>query len=216
MQSVGYWEAWSLWWSGTKLEDFAMWGLPMLWWARIGKCLQFAGTAIVILDLVGPERLRALRNKGDKYAEKARRYVRNLDESSYGYPEGATPGERQLIAERRAKIDYYYNRYFIIFFCYVVPTVGVLYVGGKYFNELVSGYPDWLIHIAGWLFLLVVAILILWVIFGATLYLPVLILRVPSVVSEWLFGAGKKQGHPIRVAAFLAIVVGFHLDLLGS
>lgn len=92
MQSVGYWEAWSLWWSGTKLEDFAMWGLPMLWWARIGKCLQFAGTAIVILDLVGPERLRALRNKGDKYAEKARRYVRISMSLVTGIPRGRRQG----------------------------------------------------------------------------------------------------------------------------
>ncbi|WP_243789891.1 hypothetical protein [Saccharopolyspora gloriosae] len=57
MVEVGYWEAWSLWWSGVKLEDFAMWGLPFLWWARIGKLLQFAGGAVVVLDLVGTDRL---------------------------------------------------------------------------------------------------------------------------------------------------------------
>lgn len=60
MQAVNYWQAWSLWWSGAKLEDFAMWGIPMLWWARIGKLLQFAGGAVVIIDLIGPARFATL------------------------------------------------------------------------------------------------------------------------------------------------------------
>ncbi|MDI2029859.1 hypothetical protein QFW96_14605 [Saccharopolyspora sp. TS4A08] len=63
LQAVGYLEAWSLWWSGAEVKGFAMWSLPVLWWARIGKLLQFAGGAVVIIDLVGPERFKQLSNR---------------------------------------------------------------------------------------------------------------------------------------------------------
>jgi hypothetical protein len=52
---LGLWDAVSMWLSGQKLEDFSMWGLPMLWWARTGKLLQFTGGMVVIVDLLGPE-----------------------------------------------------------------------------------------------------------------------------------------------------------------
>jgi hypothetical protein len=37
-----------------------MWGLRILWWGRIGKVLEFLGGALVIVDLIGPERFRIL------------------------------------------------------------------------------------------------------------------------------------------------------------
>ena len=37
---------------GVPLEDAVLWNLPMLWWARIGKLLQFAGGIVVVLDLL--------------------------------------------------------------------------------------------------------------------------------------------------------------------
>ncbi|MER5388209.1 hypothetical protein [Saccharopolyspora sp. NPDC002686] len=58
VQDVGFWEAVGLWLSGQKLENFTMYGCPMLYWARIGKCLQFIGGAAIVLDLIGPQRLR--------------------------------------------------------------------------------------------------------------------------------------------------------------
>lgn len=51
--------AWSLWWSGTKLPDnLPLWGLNIIWWNRIGQCLQFLGSAVVIIDIVGPKKVR--------------------------------------------------------------------------------------------------------------------------------------------------------------
>ncbi|MEV6232781.1 hypothetical protein AB0L88_33450 [Saccharopolyspora shandongensis] len=77
VQDVGFWEAVGMWWGGQKLEDFTMWGWPMLWWARIGKCLQFLGGAVVVLDLIGPTRfhqaalyLRTIRRKAGRNVDK--------------------------------------------------------------------------------------------------------------------------------------------------
>ncbi|MBQ0925918.1 hypothetical protein [Saccharopolyspora endophytica] len=54
VHDLGFSEAVGLWWDGQKLEDFTMYGLPMLWWARMGKYLQFVSGAMVVLDLIGP------------------------------------------------------------------------------------------------------------------------------------------------------------------
>lgn len=57
---IGYLEAWRLWIGGQQPpSDAVLWGVMSLrWWARTGKIAAFVGGATVILDLVGPERLR--------------------------------------------------------------------------------------------------------------------------------------------------------------
>lgn len=57
MQDLGLWQAVWMWCSGQKLEEFSMYGLPMLWWARTGKYLQFIGGLVAVLDLIGPDRM---------------------------------------------------------------------------------------------------------------------------------------------------------------
>jgi hypothetical protein len=59
MHDVDLLEAWRLWGSGQPTADLVLWGLPILWWGRIGKLAQFAGALTVVLDLIGPARLRA-------------------------------------------------------------------------------------------------------------------------------------------------------------
>ncbi|MEU8356490.1 hypothetical protein AB0C27_10820 [Nonomuraea sp. NPDC048882] len=53
------WDLWSQWWSGSSLTGSQLWGLQLTYWARIGKLLQFMAGLTVILDLIGPEPLRA-------------------------------------------------------------------------------------------------------------------------------------------------------------
>lgn len=49
---------WGRWLSGEKVDNDRLWGRPMLWWARTGKLLQFAAGLTVVLDILGPGRLR--------------------------------------------------------------------------------------------------------------------------------------------------------------
>lgn len=52
-------EAWGQWFSGNTVPGQAeLWGVSVLWWGRIGKALAFLAGATVILDIIGPERLR--------------------------------------------------------------------------------------------------------------------------------------------------------------
>ena len=52
------WQVLGAWFSGRSASGLVLWGVPMVWWGRTGKVLQFAGGLVVVLDLVGPDRLR--------------------------------------------------------------------------------------------------------------------------------------------------------------
>lgn len=58
MQNLGLVEAWQLWLNGNSTVGTSLWSVSMVWWARIGKLLQFAGALTVVLDLVKADRLR--------------------------------------------------------------------------------------------------------------------------------------------------------------
>jgi hypothetical protein len=47
-----------IWAEGRSASAEPLWGRTVLWWARAGKVLQFTAGLVVILDLIGPERLR--------------------------------------------------------------------------------------------------------------------------------------------------------------
>ncbi|SDM55974.1 hypothetical protein [Allokutzneria albata] len=77
MNSIGYFEAWERWFNGdTALRDARLWRLHVLWWGRVGKLAAFFAGMALILDIIGPERLRQF----------STRYVRrnNLPRSSLG------------------------------------------------------------------------------------------------------------------------------------
>ena len=58
--SVGQlWDLWSRWLSGQSVSNASLWGTSVLWWGRWGKILIFAAGLTVVLDLIGPERLKA-------------------------------------------------------------------------------------------------------------------------------------------------------------
>jgi hypothetical protein len=50
--------AWQVWAEGRSASAEPLWSETVLWWARTGKILQFAAGLTVLLDLIGPERLR--------------------------------------------------------------------------------------------------------------------------------------------------------------
>lgn len=58
---VGLLRAWELWLRGRDLkgDGDAMWGLGMIWWSRIGVIAGFLGGLVIVLDIVGEDRLRS-------------------------------------------------------------------------------------------------------------------------------------------------------------
>jgi hypothetical protein len=56
---VELWDLWMRWFDGQQVSGATLWGQPIFYWARWGKGLQFLAGLTVILDLVGPDALRA-------------------------------------------------------------------------------------------------------------------------------------------------------------
>jgi hypothetical protein len=57
-----YLDAWHGWASGQPILSHELLGISILWWGRIGEIAVFLGGLTVVLDLIGPERLRAVGN----------------------------------------------------------------------------------------------------------------------------------------------------------
>lgn len=69
MQSIDLGEALASWLSGQKLgENTALYGLSVIWWARLAKVGTFLAGFTLILDLVGPERVRKVSRELRRYS----------------------------------------------------------------------------------------------------------------------------------------------------
>ncbi|MCD2193500.1 hypothetical protein LQ327_08905 [Actinomycetospora endophytica] len=81
MHNIGLWEALSLWWSGQKLDGMAIYGLSTVWIGRIAKVATYAAGLSVVLDIIGPERVRefgrrmSLRGEEEVYESYGKRVV---------------------------------------------------------------------------------------------------------------------------------------------
>src|SRR5262245_10686845 len=63
------------WWNGQSTLHLHLWFMRILWWGRLGKALEFTAGLVVVLDLIGPDRLRAF---GLRRQKRARYFVELL------------------------------------------------------------------------------------------------------------------------------------------
>ena len=64
MDHIGLLEAWSRWASGpNELRDARLWGLEIWWWGRIGILLSASGISGLVVDIIGPKKLREFGRK---------------------------------------------------------------------------------------------------------------------------------------------------------
>jgi len=68
-------QLWTSWWYGPLAADDQLLGWPILAWGRIGKVFQFVAGLVVVLDLIGPDALRAYGRRGRRRLETARRRI---------------------------------------------------------------------------------------------------------------------------------------------
>lgn len=47
-----------MWWSGQKLDGLAIYGVPSVWIGRLAKALAYLSATVVVVDIVGPKRIR--------------------------------------------------------------------------------------------------------------------------------------------------------------
>lgn len=58
MDAINYTDAWAAWWNEVDVRDHALWGVKILWWGRIGKVIQFFAATLIVIEIIGPTRLR--------------------------------------------------------------------------------------------------------------------------------------------------------------
>ena len=51
--------AWSQWVSGRLPDEFVLWGQTIRWWARVGIAVQLVGVLTIIVEIIGPTKIRA-------------------------------------------------------------------------------------------------------------------------------------------------------------
>jgi len=227
-----WWHLWQAWFSGEQVAGADLWGLPLLVWARTGKVLQFLAGMTVVLDLIGPDPLRAFGRRLQKVpwsrgftgpAEVLAVVV--LTVSLLGYvvfivllftdlfPFGK-PVTSAILAPVRHGLGWLGGQWWGSCLCMAVIGLAVL------LHHLTPRAPrnqvglavrlDWLLWPAVIVGLLAVALLLLpWALVIYGFCLP---------VSHGLAALldRTQPAHPLRWVAFGLFVAGFHFDLLAS
>ncbi|MEU5695443.1 hypothetical protein [Actinosynnema sp. NPDC020468] len=206
---------WGRWLSGEKVDDARLWGLPMLVWGRTGKLLQFAAGLTVVLDLVGPERLREFGNR--LRPPSWRRLADRLDEPVMtgvtlflaGYllllvgsdvvhpPQAVSPVITGLVRGPAGVTG--------VVLCFV--SIGFVALRRLTRIREDEGAPP----LMGYLLVLVVSgvPMLAWIAVTRGLLIP-LVNGLARAFDR------TDPGHPLRRVAFVLFVVGFGLDLLAS
>ena len=195
-----------------------MWGWPLLAWGRLGKVLQFLAGLTVVLDLVGPDRLRAFggRLRGQSWRQVADRM------------------EMPVMMFTAVLLLFYHLLLFLFVFAgdvmadlgaspgwlfgpagAVVGSVSLLGVGFLLLEKDRRdrgrrGRRGVLRHVDRLPSLIVGAVPIaLWVVVSRGLLLP-LVNGLARAFDR------SRPGHPLRWSAFVLFVLGFQFDLLAS
>lgn len=221
---VSLWEAWARWLNGNKIEDLTMWGVRMLWWARIGKLLEFAGGLVVVLDLVGPERLRKLSERTRQTRTRLRQTPptkavgERANAKTHANTLLLTTGGSKWEPPRPVSLREAEQRGIAVsspWMSCVAFLAGTLSAGlwiyyndaGTWFGALVL--PLLIGCLTAWVLLWVLPLVVY---LGAALALVAA--QHLMLLSAMVFA--DRPGHPTRWAAFLLVIVGFHFDLLAS
>lgn len=204
--AYGWLDAWMAWWGGKTLIGTTLWGIPILWWGRIGKLMQFLGGLTVVLDLIGPERLLAI-------ARRTSELPRSM--LSAGPWMELRAADRPTRHHGHSLVD-------------VTPTFSAAFVVVAGIGVLLWLYvPFESIYVVAWLawgliavptFAMFAGLVTTWGVYALICLPPVfyfLLIGAPSYLAYRLIGRDS-QAHPARWIAFILFVIGFQFDLLAS
>jgi hypothetical protein len=225
------------WRDGQLGTGATLWGETLVYWARWGKLLQFVAALTVVLDLIGPEALRAFGKQLGKVPWRARFTggaeraaavlfvlsaiawiiiaVIGLFDDSFGPAREAARAYNEAVGALdggwRIAIGVLLALIFVVAFALPFWYISSSDATGKSKSQLKSeGYLVMLIAPALVLALIAVGIFMLpWAVFIYGLCLPV------SRFLAFLLDR-TRPAHPARWLAFVLFVVGFHFDFLAT
>lgn len=205
--------AWELWSTGKLPDSHVLWGLEIFWWGRIGKVLQAFALVTVVVEIIGPVRLRNFGTRLHKamswkmikmlvsdaghYRESWKRFMASED----GTPEEDKELERQESLSS--------NTLHVILLALVIAVFGV--VAWRAF--------EW------WLAILVATFafgLYAWISAYVTTAVLILILSIGWLLDAILVKptayvlTRRHLDKLLKLVALLSAVLGLHFDFLAS
>ncbi|MBF9131908.1 hypothetical protein I0C86_23515 [Plantactinospora sp. S1510] len=190
-----FWQAWNEWAGGASVSSMPLWGLTVIWWARIGKLLQFAAGLTVVLDLIGPQRLRAFGQSCSSAIQQSAARIGQVSQQQ-GASGAIVP--------------------FVMFSALASTGVGLMAIARDVFpgtslgTIALTAIAVVAIILAARYFRLIPQLTKL-AFLGFAGILVELFVRPVSYILD-----NANPGHLIRWIAFFAFIAGFSLDLLGS
>ncbi|MBP6902563.1 MAG: hypothetical protein KBC73_20905 [Burkholderiaceae bacterium] len=205
-------QAWSLWLDGPLPADATYLGLKMFVWARAGKVLQFLGGATILAEIIGTQRLRQFGASLHALfsARAALAFLRDVwtfykswigilrhDKNSEAYQQA----DAQLNATLTGKLW--------------IALLLLLLLGGL--ALIWSEHDLWglLVIAVVWFFVLALITPTLVAVLGVAACLALMLVEAGVEATAWLLERPQLDLW-IKLFAFLALLVGFHFDFLGS
>jgi hypothetical protein len=223
------WDLWSRWLSGRGASGASLWGAPVLWWGRWGKLLEFAAGLAVVLDLIGPEPLRAFGHRmaslrwdtaGERFG-KATNVLTAIVVAVclVGYVglvitlnlSGVLHLNINVPDLSQTWIATWWGTMLVVVVWYGIAFLAISIFGGtdKQANKNIGQVAFFFAPAVVLILVLLAVVLSPWLAF-------IYLLLVPAArILAWLLDRNR-PAHPVRWLALVMFVVGFHFDLLAS
>lgn len=192
--------AWAQWFHGVQIPMLDLWGHKVFWWGRIGKLLQLFAALLVLLEIIGADKLKEM-------AASARKNSSNM------------VGDKNVI--KALFDDSATNSTYVIGIVVAIAVIVVICIYGAVMDKPASAetVEHTVLFWIGFWVLFVIAAVIGTIIFFAVLYgLTALVTYLVSYVLTaiaWVLNksAVDRFGKTIALILFL---IGFHFDFLSS
>ena len=204
-------KAWGSWSSGELKQDYPLWGIKIFWWGRIGKFVAVIGASTIIVDIIGPERLRSLGEslhtrfnmtaRGDLLRESIRWYKKTI----LGSTEESTL-KTAAIESKVNKLNYFLCFVLTVIFLYriVWKSWDLSWNNGGWVGVLIIMWGMYLIFLFTLSALVTIIIVFILTIIG--MFIDYIALMLERTYIDKL----------VKIAGVIMLFVGFHFDFLAS
>lgn len=238
--------AWAAWADGQSTQDLTIAGMTLLWWARVGKLAQFVAGTVVLLDIVGPDRIEGWAVRATRRTEPVVQRVQAMLRITHKLPflfllhvvdmrmradqlvyVTDRDERRRLRREGRAEIDRFYTRHTfsgekltsVYLLAGLIAMIWfVVAVLSRWLYPLLDSPSAWEVLLYGAVFLAGSwSFIALWVTGLNLLHAALASLFYLGMIRPLVWVLRMgADGAAIKIAAFLLFCWGFQLDLLGS
>ena len=201
--------AWDLWFHSRLPDETVLWGITILWWGRYGKVAEFFGAALIVADIIGPEKLRSWGDGLHQFASPS--FVREMFLDARTFVRNFLRGETRTLADYVEVLGRHKTGIFAVVTGYLIVALAL--------------YEIWLASLPWWQFVVlgvisIIATFTISPLFGVVavftigLFGLVIDKLIITPVARALMQSDLERA--IKILSFLSLIVGFHFDLLAS